>query len=125
LYPDSTMYRAQDIQYVVLWSIAGPFLLVLSLFLSGRLLLGLATPNSGSWMTGLGSVLFYCSLFGAVLAAHVFAFFGSLGLVVLPWRPIKYKALSLAACATAVCTSVPVLVAIYFNYQLWPKHPWS
>jgi hypothetical protein len=119
------MYRAQDLQYIVFWSIVGPFIMVLSLFLAGGLLLSLGGPNSTSWVTGLGSVLLYCSMFGAILTAHAFALFGLLGLLLLPWRPVKKKVLTLITCAAALCLSAPVLLAIYFNARLYPLVPWS
>ncbi len=114
------MNKAQDLQYIVFWSIVGPFSLVLGLFLTGQLLLSLAASNSDSWASGLGAVLYYSSRVGTVLVAHVFAFFGLLGLLALPWRPVKHKAVTLITCAVAVFASTPLLAALYFRYQLWP-----
>lgn len=105
---------------MVFWSITGPFVLVLSVFLTGELLLRLAPQGSDSWASGLGAVLYYSSRLGAVLVAHVFAFFGLLGLLALPWRPAKYKTLTIALCAAAVLASIPLLAALYFKLQLWP-----
>ena len=114
------MDKDQDFQYIVFWSIAGPVILVLSLFLIGKFLLNLAPTNSDSWAIGVGSVLYYSSRLAAVLVAHVLAFFGALGLLALPWRQVKHKALTLITCAAAVFASVPLLAALYFKYQLWP-----
>ena len=115
--PTQWIHRAQDLQYVVFWFIVGPFLLVSSLYLAGGALLSIAGPNSESLATGLGSVLFYCSWFGALLTAHAFGLFGLLGLLVLPWFLVRRRALTLGVCIAALCMAAPLLAAVYFNYN--------
>ena len=115
--PTPRLHRAQDLQYAVFWSIVGPFVLVSTLSLAAGVLLWMSEPNSISLASSLGSVLFYCSLYGALLTAHAFALFGLLGVLVLPWLRVKRKMLTLCVCVVALCAAVPVLGAIYFNYN--------
>jgi hypothetical protein len=109
--------KAQDLQYIVFWSIVGPIALVLGLFTLSAALLAIAPPQSDSWVTGLGAVLHYSSRFGLVIAAPVVAFFGLLGLVLLPRRALKRKALTLCICAAALAVPTATVGALYFG---WP-----
>ncbi len=111
------MSKAQDVQHMVLWSIAGPIALVLTLFLLSTVLLTIATPNSDSWVVGLGAVLHYCAHFGAVLAAPVIAGFGLLGLVKLPRMQVKHKVLTLSICALALALPLAFVGALYLSSQ--------
>ncbi|PND36800.1 hypothetical protein C1O66_18040 [Paucibacter aquatile] len=109
------MSKAQDLQYIVFWSIIGPVALVLSLFAFSAVLLAFAPPQSDSWVTALGVLLHYNSLFGLVIAAPVVAFFGLLGLVLLPRRSFRRKALTLCVCAAAFAVPTATVVAMYFG----------
>jgi len=111
------MSKAHDVQYMVLWSIAGPIALVLTLFVFSTVLLTIATPNSDSWLVGLGAVLHYCARFAAVLAAPVIAGFSLLGLVKLRKTQVKHKALTLSICALALALPLAFAGALYFSSQ--------
>jgi hypothetical protein len=109
------MSKAQDIQYMVLWSIGGPFALVLALFLLSAVFFSVATPSSDSWAVGAGAVLHYCARFRTVVVAPVAAAFGLLGLVKLRNAEVKHKALTLSVCATALAMPAALVGALYFG----------
>jgi len=100
---------------MVLWSIAGPLALVLTLLLFGTVLAAISPPGSDSWVVLLAAVLHYCARFGAVLAAPVVAVFGLLGLVTLCRAQIKRKALTLGICAIAFALPLALVVALYLG----------
>jgi hypothetical protein len=109
--------KAQDLQYIVFWSIVGPVALVLSLLLLSKALLAFPSPQPDSWVIGLGAVLHYSSRFGLVIAAPVVAFFGLLGLVLLPRKTVEHKTITLCICAVAFVVPTTAVAAIYFG---WP-----
>ncbi len=109
------MSKAQDLQYIVFWSIVGPVTLVLSLLLFSMVLLAFPSPHPESWVTGLGAVLHYSSRFGLVIAAPLVAFFGLLGLVLLPRTSVEHKTLTLCICAAAFTVPTATVAAIYFG----------
>ena len=109
------MSKAQDVQYIVLWSIAGPFAFVLTLFVVGTMLNSVSGPNTDSWLVGFGAVLHYCSRFAVVLATPVVAAFGLLGLVKLRKTQVKHKALTLGVCALALALPVLIGAALYIG----------
>ena len=102
---------------MVLWSIAGPVLLVLALFILSSALLIFTTPNSNSWVVGVGSVLHYCARFGVAIVAPFIAVFGLLGLVKLRAAEVKHKALTLAICSAALAMPAALVGALYFGRQ--------
>ena len=100
---------------MVLWSIAGPTLLVLTLFVLSSVFFSFTTPNSNSWAVGVGSVLHYSARFGVVIVAPIAAVFGLLGLVKLRGIEVKHKALTLAICSAALAMPAALFGWLYFG----------
>jgi hypothetical protein len=101
------------------WVLGGSLLLG-SLIGVSTLIMSLVERNSDSWLIGLAGALYYAFFVGTFAAAHGFFLVSVLGLTVLPFRPIRHKALTLAVSAIGLIAALQVLVGIYFNKSfLW------
>lgn len=76
--------------------------------------------NSDSWLVGLAGALYYAFFFGSFAAAHGFLLVSALSLLVLPFRPIRHKTLTLMVSVFGLLAGLQVLIGIYFNKPfLW------
>ncbi len=117
------MNRAQLLQRVVFWAIVGPFAVLVTGILLGRAILAADGPNSIRTISSIGFLLMYHSFVGAIVVVHLWAFFGSVGLLSLPWLSVKRKSLTLVVCAVAVGLAAVAIPWFYAEVGLWHRGP--
>ena len=101
------------------WVVGGSLLLGSAIGLS-MLIMSVVGSGLQSHLVALATLLYYGFLFGSFAAAHGFILVAFLGLLILPFQPIRYKLLTLAVSALGLIATLQVLMRVYFDRPfLW------
>lgn len=96
------------------WIVGGTVLLGTVISLS-MLIMSVVGRDLNSQWVAFAALLYYGFFFGSLAAAHGFLLISFLGLLILPFRPIRYKTVTLTVSAFGLIAALQVLMPIYLN----------
>jgi hypothetical protein len=117
--PDQEQTKLAERQYVVVWSILGPVLLLAALTTLGLFFSLLAGHRTESALSVIAGILYLFSGYGMLIATPFLLYFGSTGLIEFSRTRVKRKRLTIALCIGAL--SLPFLAfgaLVFMNSRL-------